>query len=154
MGLINILVESTAPVELLYDIAHSSYDFVGAMPNIKEIILLEETTDKTFSRAEWVLDVPLPGRFGRLAWTKDARWRDDAMKCDINLSPGYNGVVKKIDGSWNFIPGDRGTKMKFDMDFLIKHPLVSRRVHDIFDGIMKTNLKNLMIAVKHKAESM
>lgn len=152
MGVININVKSTAKADVLYDMAHSTYEFVNVMPNIKEIILLEETEDKRFSRAEWVLDVPLPIKLGKLSWIKEAKWADETMTCDICLDPHYRGVVKKIQGTWRFIPCDIGTEMKFDMDFKIKHPLVSRGVHDFFDTLMRNNLKNLLVAVKQKAE--
>ncbi|MFA6448383.1 MAG: SRPBCC family protein [bacterium] len=150
---INVRVRSRAPLDNLFALAQTAYDFVDAMPNIKKIMVLEETEDRKRSKAEWILDVPIPGRFGKMAWIKEASWDDANHKCDIRLSPDYKGIVKKLDGTWKFTPCGDGTEMNMLMDFRVSHPLVSRRVHDIFVGIMKKNLESLMLAIKRKAES-
>lgn len=153
MGQTKAIVRSTAEVDALYAQGHNAYEYVYAMPNIKEIEVLETTADRKLSRARWVLDVPLPGEFGKLAWIKSATWDDSQKTCVIALDPEYDGVVKKLTGLWEFRPAKAGSEMMFTMDFIIEHPLVNPFVHRIFDGLFKKNFEALMREVKKKAEA-
>lgn len=153
MGQVKIAVKSRAPLDRLYQVAQSAYEYVYAMPNVKEIIVVERSACGSRSTAEWVLDVPLPGEFGRLAWIKTAVWDNVAKTCTLALSPLYQGVVKKIEGLWEFRESGAGAEMLLTMHFHIEHPLVNPFVHRIFDGLIKKNNEALLNEVRKIAEA-
>lgn len=57
--------------------------------------------------------------------TRDAR----AQTVDMNL---IKGPFRKLDGRWTFTPVEEGTRIGFDMDVVIKNP--------ILDAIFKANI--------------
>lgn len=154
MGTIRVKTTSRAPVEKLYEMAHAVYDFVDALPNVRDIIVLDRSGDGRFMKTEWVLNVPLPAEYGRLSWTKDTHWDDTNRTCRLTLSPDYSGVVKTLQGLWTFRALERGTEMLLVMDFKVVHPMVSPIVQRIFDGLMRKNNEALLTAISRRAESL
>lgn len=152
MGLIQLQVKSKAPVNVVYEIARHPANFVHAMPNIKKIRKLEEAKDLTYSKTEWVLDVPLPKILGEVSWIKDARWNDEARKCDITLNRDSKGIVKRVKGIWKFIPCQDGTEMSMKMDLTVRHFLIGSTTTMMIDKLFKTNMENLMKAIGAEAE--
>ena len=152
MGLIEMKTTSAAPVDVVYNLAHSVRDFVYAMPNIKDVRRLDPENDPSFARTRWILDVPLPAIFGELSWVKDAFWDDAARTCDIRLSPSSRGVVKGIDGAWAFTPCDQGTLIQMRMTVTVNHPLIGHKTRETIDTLMKKNIQCLMQAIAERAE--
>jgi hypothetical protein len=152
MGLIELQVQSNAPVHVVYELAHSATDFVDVMPNIKEIRKLSQNEDHSYSKTQWVLDFPLPALFGELSWVKDTFWNDDGRMCDIRLNPDCRSIVKRIDGKWTFRPLPLGCEMSMNMYVKVSHPLVGRKTKATIDALMATNIENLMKAISRKAE--
>jgi len=152
MGLIKLNVKSKAPVDLVYEIAHLAPDFVCVMPNIRKIRMLEENNEHTYSKTEWVLDVPLPKILGEVSWIKDAYWNDSVKKCDISLNRDSRGIVKRIKGLWNFIPCQDGTDMIMSMDLTVKHFLIGSSTSQMIDKLLKQNIECLMTAISAEAE--
>ncbi|MFA6449505.1 MAG: SRPBCC family protein [bacterium] len=152
MGLIKLQVKSKAPVEVVYEIAHQPINFVDVMPNIKRIRQLEENNDHTYSKTEWVLDVPLPKILGEVSWIKDAHWNDNKRLCDISLNPDSKGIVKRIKGLWKFIPCQDGTDMSMSMDLTVRHILIGANTTNIIDMLFRKNMENLMKAICAEAE--
>ena len=141
MGLIKLQVKSKAPVDVVYEIAHQTPDFVNVMPNIKKIRKLEENKDHTYSKTEWVLDVPLPKILGEVSWIKDAHWNDSVRKCDISLNRDSRGIVKRIKGLWMFTPCLEGTDMSMKMDLTVKHFLIGSNTTMMIDKLFKNNME-------------
>ena len=152
MGYIQLRVKSKAPVDIVYEIAHQPFNFVHVMPNIKKIRKLEENKDRTYSKTEWVLDVPLPKILGEVSWIKDARWNDDIRKCDIKLHRDSRGIVKKVKGLWQFTPCQDGTDMSMDMDLTVKHFLIGASTTNMIDTLFRKNMECLMKAIGAEAE--
>lgn len=152
MGHIKLQIKSTAPVDVVYEIAHQPLDFVDAMPHIRKIRKLEENREHTYSKTEWVLDVPLPKILGEVSWKKDARWNDSVRKCEISLSRDSKGIVKRIWGLWTFNPCPEGTDMAMNMDLTVKHPLIGSNTTMMIDKLFRLNMENLMKAIGAEAE--
>ena len=152
MGLIKMQVQSYAPVEVVYEIAHQILDFVDSMPHIKNIRKLEENKEHTYSKTEWVLDVPLPKILGEVSWIKDAHWNDTVRKCDISLNRDSRGIVKKIKGLWKFTPCPEGTDMSMNMDLTVKHFLIGSNITMMIDTLFRKNMESLMLAIGAAAE--
>lgn len=152
MGLTQLQVKSKAPVDVVYEIAHKPYDFVDVMPNIKQIRKLEENDEHTYSKSEWVLDVPLPKILGEISWIKDAHWDDGIRKCDISLNRDSRGIVKKIKGLWTFAPCPEGTNMSMKMELTVKHFLIGSNTTMMIDMLFKKNMECLMRAIAAEAE--
>jgi hypothetical protein len=152
MGLIQLQVKSNAPVDVVYEIAHQPINFVDVMPNIKKIRKLEENKDHTYSKTEWVLDVPLPKILGEVSWIKDAYWNDETRKCDIRLNRDSKGIVKKIKGLWKFTPCQDGTDMSMSMDLTVKHFLIGSNTTKVIDMLFRKNMESLMKAISAEAE--
>jgi hypothetical protein len=152
MGLIQLQVKSNAPVEVVYEIAHQPFDFVDVMPNIKKIRKIEENEEHTYSKTEWVLDVPLPKILGEISWIKDAHWNDKIRKCDISLNRDSKGIVKRIKGLWTFTPCPEGTNMSMNMDLTVKHFLIGSNTTMMIDILFKKNMESLMQAIGAEAE--
>jgi len=152
MGLIRLQVKSKAPVDVVYEIAHQTPDFVDVMPNIKKIRKLEENRERTYSKTEWVLDVPLPKILGEVSWIKDAHWNDSVRKCDISLNRESRGIVKRIRGLWKFTPCQDGTDMSMNMDLTVKHFLIGAGTTAMIDTLFRKNMESLMQAIGTEAE--
>lgn len=152
MGNIKLQVKAKAPVEVVYEIAHNPLKFVDVMPNIKKIRKLEENKDSTYSKTEWVLDVPLPKILGEVSWIKDAHWNDDNHKCDIRLNRDSRGVVKSIKGLWKFTPCPEGTDMSMNMELTVKHFLIGSNTSNMIDVLFRKNMERLMEAIGEEAE--
>lgn len=152
MGLIELKVKSAAPAELVYEIAHHAPEFVDAMPNIRRIRMLAENKDRSYSKSEWVLEVPLPKILGEVSWIKDAHWNDTGLKCDISLNRDSRGIVKRIKGLWEFMPRHHGTDMVMSVDLTVKHFLIGESTSLMIDKLLKKNIECLMIAISEQAE--
>jgi hypothetical protein len=152
MGVTRLQVKSKAPVEVVYEIAHHPFDFVKVMPNIKRIRKLEENAERTYSKTEWVLDVPLPKILGEISWIKDAHWDDNLRKCDISLNRDSKGIVKGIKGLWMFAQCPEGTDMTMSMDLTVKHFLIGTATSMTIDVLFKKNMECLMRAIGSEAE--
>ena len=152
MGLTKVNVKSNAPVDVVYEVAHRPYDFVHAMPNIKKIRMLKEDKKHSYSKSEWVLDVPLPKILGEISWIKDAYWNDDDRRCDISLSRDSRGIVKGIKGLWVFSPCPQGTDMNMTVDLTVKHFMIGANTTMMIDKLFRQNLESLMAAIGAEAE--
>jgi hypothetical protein len=152
MGIIQLQVQSNAPVAVVYEIAHQPLDFVDSMPQIKKIRKLEENKEHTYSKTEWVLDVPLPKILGEVSWIKDAHWNDKVHKCDISLNRDSRGIVKRIVGLWKFTPCPEGTDMSMNMELTVKHFLIGSNITNMIDTLFRKNMESLMQAIGAEAE--
>jgi len=152
MGLIKLQVKSKAPVDMAYEIAHQTPDFVRALPNIKRIRKIEENEQRTYSKTEWVLDVPLPKILGEVSWIKDALWDDERRKCDIRLNRDSKGIVKRVKGLWVFSPCQDGCVMNMDMDLTVQHFLIGPATTAMIDKLFRKNMESLMQAIGAEAE--
>lgn len=152
MGHININVKSKAPLDIVYDIAHRTYDFVDVLPNIRRIRKLEENKNRTYSKTEWVLDFPLPKILGEISWIKDAHWEDTENKCNFCLNRNSKGIVKYINGQWYFKECPEGTDMRMNVDLTVEHFLIGGHTKMMIDKILKTNLESLLKAISEEAE--
>jgi hypothetical protein len=152
MGQINLNVKSRAPVDIVYDIAHQTYDFVDALPNIRRIRKLEVSKDRTYSKTEWVLDFPLPKILGEISWIKDAHWEDNEHKCKFILNRNSKGIVKYINGQWYFKECPDGTEMRMNVDLTVKHFLIGTYTRMTIDKILENNLESLLKAISAEAE--
>jgi uncharacterized membrane protein len=152
MGLIKLQVKTKAPVDMVYEIAHQTPDFVRALPNIKRIRKLEENQQRTYSKTEWVLDVPLPKILGEVSWIKDALWDDESRKCDIRLNRDSKGIVKRVIGLWKFSPCQDGSEMSMNMDLTVQHFLIGPATTSMIDKLFRKNMESLMQAICAEAE--
>lgn len=136
----------------MYEIAHQTPDFVRALPNIKRIRKLEENQQRTYSKTEWVLDVPLPKILGEVSWIKDAMWDDASRKCDIRLNRDSKGIVKRVIGLWKFSQCQDGCVMSMDMDLTVQHFLIGPATTAMIDKLFRKNMESLMLAIGAEAE--
>ena len=151
MGRIRVSAVAKAPVEEVFRIGRRVYDFVEFLPNIKDIRPIEESEDGNYSKSEWILDVPVISSYGKLSWPQEIFW-NEAPNARFRISPEYDGIVRRFDGTWINKPVAKGTEMTMDVEFKVVHPLVNPFVHKIFDGLMKNNLEALLKVVRKKAE--
>jgi len=152
MGKIKVTQKCRAPIDRVYSTARDPRAFIGDMPNIKDIDIIEQSADGCFSKAEWILDIKLPIKHGKLSWIQEIEWLDGDRRCRFRLSSDYEGIVKKMEGVIDFKPAGDCTQMDLELDFLVKHPLVSSTVQGIFDGIMRKNNEGLLKGIRRKAE--
>ena len=153
MGKIRLSVTSHAPAEKVFTVVREVHDFVDLLPNIKAIHVINESKDRNYFKAEWILDLRLPVPHVKLSWLQEIFWDTEAKSCRFRLSPDNVGIVKCVDGTMLFKAVPKGTEMIMDMDFRVEHPLVTPMVQRIFDGIMRKNNKALLLGIKKKAES-
>jgi hypothetical protein len=152
MGKIRIETTTHAPVDRVYSVARTFYKLIEYLPNIKDIVVLEESRDGAYSKAEWILDIKLPIPHGKLSWPQEMFWDDVSTFGRFRISPEYDGVVKRFDGTMLCRPWLNGTKLLMDLEFIVVHPMVTPTVQRIFDGIMKKNNESLLRGIKKRAE--
>jgi hypothetical protein len=155
MGRIKVSAVAKAPIENVFQIGRKVYEYVEYLPNIREIKPITDSDDGNYSKAEWILDVPILSSRGykKLSWPQEIYWNETPNACRFRICPEYDGIVRRFDGNLFLKPSARGTDMAMDIVFKVEHPLVNPLVHKIFDGLMKRNLESLLHVIKKKAEA-
>lgn len=150
MGTIKLNLVVRAPVDELFEMAQDVEKTPGYMPALKNLKVLERCPKGSFVRCEWTAGTKFLGVRRSIVWVQEDRWDKKDRVCRFKLLKSRD--MKKLDGEWWFVPHDKGTEMKFEVDFRAHHPLMTKTIHRLLDQVMRKNNERMLMGLKRAAE--
>jgi len=135
-----------APLDRVYAIARDIERFPEFMEDVEEVEILEQTPERQVSR--WVGGVKEFNR--KIVWTEEDFWDDEAHVCTFRQT---EGDFTRYEGVWSFEADGEGTRVKLELTYEYKVPLVGALIQGLLRKKMEQNCRSMLEAIKQKAES-
>lgn len=148
-----VVVKAAAPADVLFRFGRDIADTPEVFPNIESLRIIERSHDKNFMKAEWTAHARVLTLSKSMSWIQEEHWDEDRLRCRFFLSPEHSGHIKRLSGSWVFSQVDGQTHMVMETDFLLKHPIVTPRIHKLVELVLKRNNEAMMREVKKRGEN-
>ncbi|MFH1538479.1 MAG: SRPBCC family protein [bacterium] len=150
MGVIKLNLVVRAPIDELFKMAQDVERTPKYMSALRNLKVLERCPKGSFVRCEWTAQAKFLSATRDMVWIQEDRWDKKDHVCRFRLLKSKD--MKKLDGEWWFVPHDKGTEMKFEVDFRVNHPLMTNTIHRLLDQVMRKNNQSMLMGLKKDAE--
>ena len=145
MPTVETSVQINAPIDKVYAIAKDNESFPEFMKDVKSLVIVEKTNERIVS--DWVGIVPTFGL--KVRWRQEDLWDDAAKACQFRQ---LEGDYDKLDGTWNFVEVDGGTRFDSVVNYDYNVPTLGPLVKKVIHNIVIKNMDNVLDAIKRRAE--
>ena len=138
-------VTVNAPLERVYSLAKDIERFPEFMEDVEEVEILSQSPERQVSR--WVGVVRELGR--KIEWTEEDFWNDDEHVCRFRQ---IEGDFTSYEGVWCFEPQGDGTRVKLEVTYEYRVPLVGALIQNLLRKKVQQNCQSMLEALKREAE--
>jgi len=149
MPRIELELDVQAPARTVYEVARKVEDFPSFMEDLQSLTVLERSDDGNRTITEWVGLI----REFRMSvkWVQEDRWDPEHLRDDFRL---IKGDLDKMEGYWQFVDADRGSRFISVLDYEYNVPLIGPMIKALIKKKMTENLHAQMQAIKDRAEQL
>lgn len=129
--------------ERAFEVVHDIERFPEFMPNVNELVVLEDDGDRKV--AEWdttVDDAPL-------CWTEEGIY--DRKNLIVRFR-ALEGVFDRFDGYWQVRPEGKGSSVTFELVYEIGLPEIEHLVGPILKERLLENAENMLAAMERRVD--
>jgi len=134
-----------ASISKVLSVARNNREFPEFMDDVDSLTIVEETENRVVSN--WVGRVPTFGL--KIRWTQEDLWDLEQNSCQFRQ---LKGDYDQLDGVWNFIEENNGTRFNSVLDYEYNVPGVGFLIGKVVHGLVTKNMDGVLGAIKDRSQ--